>query len=219
MIHSSPDPHRNQPLVHVGEPVSSARGAVIMIHGRNAAPANILSLVPLLDRPEFAYLAPAAADGTWYPYSFLAERDRNEPGLSSALAMLERVVNDTVSGGVPKERIMLLGFSQGACLTAEFAAGHADRYGGVILFTGGLIGPPGTTWPYAGTFKGTPVFLGSSDVDAHVPRARVGESREVFERMGASVTERIYPGMGHLVNDDEIEFARGVMDSILGLVA
>jgi phospholipase/carboxylesterase len=219
MIHASPDPHRNQPLVHVGEPLSSARGAVIMIHGRNAAPANILSLVPLLDRPEFAYLAPAAADGTWYPYSFLAERDRNEPGLSSALAMIERVVNDTVSGGVPKERIVLLGFSQGACLTAEFAAGHADRYGGVIVFTGGLIGPPGTTWPYPGSFKGTPVFLGSSDVDAHVPRVRVGESREVFERMGASVTERIYPGMGHLVNDDEIEFARGVMDSILGLVA
>jgi phospholipase/carboxylesterase len=219
MIHASSDPHRNQPLVHVGEPLSSARGAVIMIHGRNAAPANILSLVPLLDRPEFAYLAPAAADGTWYPYSFLAERDRNEPGLSSALAMLERVVNDTVSGGVPKERIVLLGFSQGACLTAEFAAGHADRYGGVIVFTGGLIGPPGATWPYPGTFKGTPVFLGSSDVDPHVPRARVGESREVFERMGASVTERIYPGMGHLVNDDEIEFARGVMDSILGLVA
>ncbi len=190
-----------------------------MIHGRNAAPANILSLVPLLDRPEFAYLAPAAAEGTWYPYSFLAERDRNEPGLSSALAMLERVVNDTVSGGVPKERIVLLGFSQGACLTAEFAAGHADRYGGVMVFTGGLIGPPGTTWPYPGTFKGTPVFLGSSDVDPHVPRARVAESREVFERMGASVTERIYPGMGHLVNDDEIQFARGVMDSILGLVA
>ena len=190
-----------------------------MLHGRNAAPANILSLVPLLDRPEFAYLAPAAADGTWYPYSFLAERDRNEPGLSSALAMLERVVNDTVSGGVPKERIVLLGFSQGACLTAEFAAGHADRFGGVIVFTGGLIGPPGTTWPYPGTFNGTPVFLGSSDVDPHVPRARVGESREVFERMGASVTERIYPGMGHLVNDDEIEFVRGVMDSILGLVA
>jgi phospholipase/carboxylesterase len=219
MTHASADPHRNQPLVHAGEPMSSARGVVIMLHGRNAAPANILSLVPLLDRPEFAYLAPAAADGTWYPYSFLAERDRNEPGLSSALAMLERVINDTVSGGVPKERIVLLGFSQGACLTAEFAAGHADRYGGVIVFTGGLIGPPGTTWPYPGTFKGTPVFLGSSDVDAHVPRARVGESREVFERMGASVTERIYPGMGHLVNDDEIEFARGVMDSILGLVA
>ena len=219
MIHASADPHRHQPLVQVGQPLSSARGAVIMIHGRNAAPANILSLVPLLDRPAFAYLAPAAADGTWYPHSFLAERERNEPGLSSALAVLERVVNDTVSGGVPKERIVLLGFSQGACLTAEFAASHADRYGGVIVFTGGLIGPSGTTWPYPGSFKGTPVFLGSSDVDAHVPRTRVAESREVFERMGAAVTERIYPGMGHLVNDDEIQFARGVMDSILGLVA
>jgi predicted esterase len=219
MISASSDPHRDQPLVHAGQPFSSARGVVIMLHGRNAAPANILSIVPALDRPAFAYLAPAAADGTWYPYSFLAERDRNEPGLSSGLAVIARVVDDTVSRGIPKDRIVLLGFSQGACLTAEFAASHADRYGGVIAFSGGLIGPPGTAWPYPGTFNRTPVFLGCSDVDAHVPRARVAESREVFERMGAQVTERIYPGMGHLVNDDEIQFARSVMDSIPGPVA
>jgi predicted esterase len=208
------DPHRDQPVAHAGQPLSSARGAVIMIHGRGAGPENILSLVPALDRPDFAYRAPAAASGTWYPYSFMAERARNEPNLSSALSVLDHLVNDTVARGVAKERIVLLGFSQGACLSAEFAASHADRYGGIILFSGGLIGPPGTAWPYPGDFAGTPVFLGCSDVDAHVPRQRVGESREVFSRMGATVTERIYPGMGHLVNDDEIEFARGVLDSL-----
>jgi predicted esterase len=213
------DPHRDQPVVSNGPSLDESRGAVIMIHGRNAAPANILTLVPSLDRPEFTYLAPAAAGGTWYPYSFLAERERNEPGLTSGLDVIDRLVKDVVSRGVPKDRIVLLGFSQGGCLTAEFAASHADRYGGVIVYSGGLIGPPGTTWAFPGSFGGTPVFLGCSDVDAHVPRARVGESAAVFTRMGAAVTERIYPGMGHLVNDDEIVFTRGVMDSILGLVA
>ena len=213
------DPHRDQPIVSAGRPLGEGRGVMIMIHGRNAAPANILTLVPSLDRPGFTYLAPAAANGTWYPYSFLAERDQNEPGLTSGLAVIDRLVGDVVARGVPRDRIILLGFSQGGCLTAEFAASHADRYGGVIVYSGGLIGPPGTTWPYPGHFGGTPVFLGCSDVDAHVPRARVGESAAVFSRMGATVTERIYPGMGHLVNDDEIAITRNLMDSILGLVA
>lgn len=219
MIQTSIDPHRDQPVATMGAPLGEARAAMILIHGRNAAPINILSLVPAFERPEFAYLAPAAAGGTWYPNSFLAERESNEPGLTSALGVIERLVNDVVARGVPTERVILLGFSQGACLTAEFAASHAARYGGVIVFSGGLIGPPGSTWPYSGTFSGTPVFLGCSDVDAHVPRARVGESAHFFTRLGAAVTERIYPGMGHLVNEDEIVFARGVMDSVLGLVA
>ncbi len=192
---------------------------MVMVHGRNAAPANILSLVPLFDRPEFTYLAPAAANGTWYPHSFLAERERNEPGLTSGLGVIDRLVDHVVASGVPKARVVLLGFSQGGCLSAEFAASHADRYGGVIVYSGGLIGPPGTTWPYAGGFDGTPVFLGCSDVDAHIPRDRVAESAAVFSQLGADVTERIYPGMGHLVNEDEIAFTRRVMDSILGLVA
>jgi predicted esterase len=213
------DPHRDQPVLSIGPPLEESRGAVILVHGRNAAPANILTLVPSLDRPEFTYLAPAAAGGTWYPDSFLAERERNEPGLTSGLGVIDRLVKDVVSRGVPKDGIVLLGFSQGGCLTAEFAASHADRYGGIIVYSGGLIGPPGTAWAYPGSFDGTPVFLGCSDVDAHVPRARVGESAAVFTKMGAAVTERIYPGMGHLVNDDEIAFTRGVMDSILGLVA
>ena len=207
-------PHRGQPVATAGEPLNDRGPVMIMIHGRNAAPANILSLVPRLDRAGFSYLAPAAANGTWYPYSFLSERERNEPGLTSGLNVIDELVQLIVARGIPKRRILLLGFSQGACLTAEFIASHADRYGGVILFSGGLIGPPGTTWNYGGSFEGTPIFLGCSDVDAHVPKARVDESADVFSRMGAAVTKRIYPGMDHLVNDDEIAFAQGLMDAV-----
>jgi predicted esterase len=187
-----------------------------MVHGRNAGPENILALVPRLDRFDFTYLAPAAAGRTWYPLSFLAETSKNEPGLSSALQVLEHLVEDVVSNGIEKERIVLLGFSQGACLTAEFAARHADRYGGLVIFSGGLIGPPGTRWDDSGSFAGTPVFLGCSDIDPHIPKVRVEESAAVFSRMGADVTARLYAGMGHLVNDDEIACARGVLDEILG---
>lgn len=209
------DPHGGQPVVEAGAPLGRGKGVVIMVHGRGAAPANILDLVPRLGRPDFTYLAPAAAGRMWYPYSFMAEREKNEPGLSSALHMLAGLVSDVVARGVPRERIVLLGFSQGACLTAEFAASHAARYGGVVIYTGGLIGPPGTTWTYGGSFDGTPVFLGCSDVDAHVPKARVDESADVFTRMGAAVTTRVYPGMGHVVNDDEISVARDLLDTLV----
>jgi len=188
---------------------------MIMVHGRSATPANILDLVPRLDRSGFTYLAPAAAGNTWYPYSFMADTAKNEPGLSSGLQVLERLVTDVVARGIRKDHIVLLGFSQGACLTAEFAVRHADRYGGVVIYSGGLIGPPGATWNESGSFGGTPVFLGCSDVDAHVPKPRVDESAAVFQRMRAAVTERIYPGMGHLVNDDEIRFGQALMDTIL----
>ena len=209
------DPHAGQPIVSGGVPLDQSRAVAVMVHGRNAAPENILTLVPQIDRAAVTYLAPAAANHTWYPYGFLTEIAKNEPGLSSALQTLDRVVRDLVARGVRKDKIVLLGFSQGACLSAEFAARHADRYGGLLIFSGGLIGPPGTTWSYPGSFKGTPVFLGCSDIDAHVPRPRVEESAAVFERMGASVTTRIYSGMGHLVNDDEITIAQGIFDRVL----
>ena len=189
---------------------------MILVHGRNALPANILSFVPAFARPDITYLAPAAAGGTWYPLSFMADREKNEPGISSGLWVLEQLVQHVVRAGVRRDRIVLLGFSQGACLTAQFAASHADRYGGVVLYSGGLIGPPGTTWTYPGSFGGTPVFLGCSDVDAHVPKTRVDESAAVFQRMGATVTEQIYPGMGHLVNEEEIAFTRTLLDEITG---
>lgn len=209
-------PHGSQQVEFAGRPLAEAGAAMLMVHGRNAAPANILTLADALPHPAFAYVAPAAAGGTWYPYSFMAETHRNEPWLSSALARIGEVVDDIVAGGVPRERIVLLGFSQGACLASEFAARNAGRYGGVVAFSGGLIGPPGTVWEYDGSFEGTPVFLGCSDVDAHVPKTRVDESAAAFERMGARVTKRIYPGMGHLVNEDEIAFTRDLMREIGG---
>jgi predicted esterase len=207
-------PHAGQPLVAAGTPLGSGRGVVIMAHGRGAGPKNILDLVPRLDRPALTYLAPAAAGNTWYPFSFMADIGKNEPGLSSAMSVLAALVEDVVAKGVPREKIAILGFSQGACLTAEFAVRHPARYGGIIAFTGGLIGPPGAIWNERGSFDGTPVFLGCSDVDAHVPQSRVDESAEVFARMGASVDKRIYPGMAHIVNNDEIEAARAILDRI-----
>lgn len=207
-------PHAGEPLASAGVPLGESPLVVIMVHGRNAAPPNILDLVPRLRRPDVTYLAPAAAGRTWYPSSFMAERDKNEPGVSSGLWVVGRLVEDVVARGIPRDHIILLGFSQGACLTAEFAAEHASRYGGVILYSGGLIGAPGTVWEYPGSFDGTPVFLGCSDVDAHVPKTRVDESAAVFTRMGATVTERIYAGMGHLVNDDEIAFTRELMEQV-----
>jgi predicted esterase len=199
----------------LGAPLDEAAGAVVMVHGRNATPGNILDLVPNLDNPAFAYVAPAAAGNTWYPYSFMAETASNEPGLSSGLFAISEVIDMVARGGVSQDRIILLGFSQGACLASEFAVRNARRWGGVIAFSGGLIGPPGTVWPTDGPFDGTPVFLGCSDIDAHVPKTRVDESAQVFSAMGAEVTERIYPGMGHLVNDDEIEFAKTLMDQMV----
>ena len=198
-------------MVAAGAPLGQAGAAMIMVHGRNAAPRNILDLVPRIDQSGFAFLAPAAAGNTWYPFSFMAERERNEPGLSSGLSVLAHLVAQVEAAGVSKDRIVLLGFSQGACLTAEFAVRHAARYGAVILYSGGLIGPEGTVWEYPGGFDGTPVFLGCSDVDGHVPKTRVDASAAVFARMGAEVTERIYPGMGHLVNDDEVAFTRTLL--------
>jgi len=185
-----------------------------MVHGRNAAPANILDLVPRLARPHVTYLAPSAANRTWYPNGFMADIATNEPGLSSALAALASLVGRVEAAGIPRSRIVLLGFSQGACLTSEFAARHTSRFGGVIAFTGGVIGPPGTTRDYAGRFDGTPVFFGCSDIDAHVPESRVRESADLFTRMGAAVALRIYPGMAHVVNDDEIVVAQAMLDAV-----
>jgi len=187
---------------------------MIMLHGRNAGPHNILELADLLPNPGFTFLAPAAAGNTWYPFSFMAETERNEPGLSSALLVVDGLVGEIEAKGIPRRRIILLGFSQGACLAAEYAVRHASRFGALIVLSGGLIGPPGTRWDYPDSFAGCPVFLGCSDVDAHVPRERVHESALVFERMAAKVTERIYPGMGHQVSEEELILVRGLMTEV-----
>jgi predicted esterase len=209
-------PHQGQPLAWAGRPVEEASGAVVMVHGRGATAESILELRHEFENPELAYVAPQAAGYTWYPYSFMAPMERNEPGLSSALARIGEVLAELEARGVPPERTILLGFSQGACLALEFAARNARRYAAVVGLSGGLIGPPGTPREYPGSFEGTPVFLGCSDRDPHIPRERVDESAEVLRRMGAEVTERIYPAMGHTVNADEMELVRGLVAGVAG---
>jgi predicted esterase len=206
--------HAGQPVEVVGRPLDETDAVMVMVHGRNASATNILSLAEPLAHPAFTYSAPSAFGNTWYPYGFMEQKERNEPWLTSALSVLHDLVSDILRRGIPAARVVLLGFSQGACLTCEFAVRNAQRYGGVIAYSGGVIGPPGTTWEYDGSFGGTPVFLGCSDVDAHIPRSRVDETAELFERMGAHVTKRIYPGMGHMVNEDELEFTRQLMHGI-----
>jgi predicted esterase len=207
-------PHAGQPVLEAGMRLGDARVVLIMVHGRNAGPENILDLVPRIARPDVTYLAPAAANRTWYPNSFLADITSNEPGLSSGLAVLGALVARAETAGVRRDRVVLLGFSQGACLATEFAIRHASRFGGVIAFSGGAIGPPGTQWDESGRFDGTPIFFGCSDVDSHVPAARVVESADLCTRMGAAVTRRLYPGMGHTINDDEIAWAQALLNHL-----
>jgi predicted esterase len=206
--------HAGQPVTAAGAALETAAQVVILLHGRNAGPENILELVPRLDRPAVAYLAPAAAGRTWYPKSFLAPRAENEPWLSSALSLVADTLAHVTARGFRGNQIVLMGFSQGACLAAEFAIRHPLRYGGVVIFSGGCIGPPGTTWDPVGSFDGTPAFFGCSDRDAHVPQGRVEESAALFAHAGAAVTARIYPGLGHVVNDDEIGAARAILDGV-----
>ncbi len=199
------DPHAGLPVLHRGAAIAGARLAAILIHGRGASAEDILGLSEEFSATDVAFLAPQAAGATWYPYSFLAPIAQNEPYLGSALGVIAAMVDQLAQQGIPAARVVLMGFSQGACLTSEFAARHARRYAGLAALSGGLIGPPGTERAYAGAFDGTPVFMGCSDVDPHIPVERVRESAEVFRRMGAVVDERIYPGMGHTVSRNEIE--------------
>ncbi|MGZ9236006.1 MAG: alpha/beta hydrolase [Anaerolineales bacterium] len=208
-------PHQGQPIRMAGEPVSRARAAMLMLHGRGASADDILSLAKEFGQPGFAYVAPQAADNTWYPNRFLVPLSENEPWLSSALAFVSEVLAEIVNAGIPPERIMLLGFSQGACHTLEFAARNSRRYGGIVGLSGALIGPDDTPRDYKGSLAGTPVFLGCSDMDFHVPKERVQQTADVLRRLGGDVTERFYPNMGHTVNQDEIDFVRGMMQTLL----
>jgi predicted esterase len=198
-----------------GVPLAKAGAAMLMTHGRGATAGSILELAAAFDPGGVAYLAPQAAGNTWYPQSFLAPLAANEPWLSSALAFLGAVLEQVRAAGIPDERTVLLGFSQGACLTLEFTARNARRYGGVVGLTGGLIGPPRTPRSYPGRLDGAVVFLGCSDRDPHVPEARVHETEQVLARMGAEVTTRIYPGMGHTVNEDEVAWVRRLLETVV----
>jgi predicted esterase len=217
-------PHRGQPVLSIGPALEQARAAIVAVHGRGASAADILRLAQEVAGAGVAAVAPQAAGNTWYPNSFLAPLAANEPYLSSALSAIAATLALVEAAGVPAERTVVLGFSQGACLASEFVARHARRYGGAVALSGGLIGsgqvegaaspPSDKRFDYPGSLAGTPVFLGCSDVDAHIPVERVHQSAETFRRLGGEVTERIYPGMAHTVNLDELGFVRQLVASI-----
>jgi predicted esterase len=207
-----PGPHQGQPVLQAGEPLESARAAMILVHGRGASAADIMTVAAEAMFPGVVYLAPQAAGNAWYPNPFIAPLESNEPYLSSALEVLATILAE-VETRLPAEKVVLLGFSQGACLTLEFAARNARRYGGVIGLSGGLIGPDGTPRDYPGDFARTPMFLGCSDVDPYIPKERVIEAGQVFEPMGADVTMRLYPGMAHTVSADEILEVRKIVEA------
>src|SRR4051812_12692391 len=209
------DPHAGQTTLGAGPAPEAAAATLVLMHGRGGSAEDILSLYTELRLPDLAALAPEAAGNTWYPNSFLAPLEANRPYLDSALRRIESIVADLLARGVPSERIAVLGFSQGACLTLEFTARHPRRYGAVIGLTGGLIGPPGTTRNYAGSLDGTPVFLGTSDPDPHVPFERVQETESVLSGMGANVELRRYPGMPHTINQEELAAARTLLERIV----
>lgn len=198
-----------------GAPLTRAKAAVVLLHGRGASAQSMLSLADAFAQPDIAYLAPQAPDSTWYPYSFLAPFAQNEPALSRSLSTVGSTLAILAGQGFGPERVVLIGFSQGGCLALEYAARNAGRYGGLAGLSAGLIGPPGTPRNYPGSLSGTPVFIGCSDSDAHIPLARVHESTEILRRLGGDVTERIYPGMGHTINDDEVKQIRHMLAGLL----
>jgi len=183
------------------------------VHGRGASATDIMTVAAEVQHPAFAYLAPQAEGNAWYPNPFTAPLETNEPYLGSAMKVLATLLA-RVETNVPAERVILLGFSQGACLALEFAARHARRYGGIVAFSGGLIGPEGTPRDYKGSFDGTPAFLGCSDVDPYIGKEYVIEAAQVLERMGAGVTMRLYPGMAHTVSADEIAELRKLAERV-----
>jgi phospholipase/carboxylesterase len=205
------DPHRNQPVQHLGAPLKQASSAVILLHGRGGTAEDILGLATELYDERYAYLAPQAAGHSWYPYSFLAPIEQNEPWLSSALGKVKGLVQEALDAGVPKERIFVCGFSQGACLSSEFVARNPARYGGVVAFTGGLIGPPDADLRHPGRLDGMPALFSSGDPDPHVPWSRVLASAEQFTAMGADVRIARYAGRPHTVLQQEIEAARQIV--------
>lgn len=194
-------------LKYGGAPVEQADKALIMLHGRGGTADDILSISQYLNLTGFALIAPQASNRTWYPYSFLAPSKENEPWLSSAVEVVGETVEKVLNAGIAAERIYFLGFSQGACLTLEFTARNARRYGGIVAFTGGLIGDEINASNYKGDFEQTPVLLSTGDPDAHVPVDRVMASAEYIKGMNASVVEKVYPGKSHSISMKEIDLA------------
>jgi predicted esterase len=187
-----------------GEPLDQAVAAMLLLHGRGATAEDILSLADELPRQGFAFLAPQAAQNTWYPNRFMAPTQSNEPWLSSALALVGACMDHIQSAGILPEKTIILGFSQGGCLGLEWAARNAQLFGGLVGLSAGLVGAEGEPRQDKGNLSGTPVFLGCSDEDFHIPKKRVEQTAEILSRLGGQVTLRFYPGLGHTVNQDEI---------------
>jgi len=202
--------HTKQGL-EAGVPLKDAKNALVLLHGRGGTARDILTLKEELSLEDYYIIAPQATNNTWYPYGFLMPVQENEPWLSSALSLLKRLVKDITSKGINPDGIFVMGFSQGACLALEFAARHAQNWGGVIAFTGGLIGSKLVPEIYKGDLSGTEVFIGNSDIDPHVPLGRSEESKHIMEGLGARVKLKIYPNMPHTINGDEIEEAKGIL--------
>lgn len=208
-------PHQNADIYEHGASLSKAKAAMIMVHGRGATAKGMFPLAEQLAQPDFHYIAPQAQNHTWYPYSFLEPREKNQPGLSSGLQLLYDLIDSVVQAGIPKKKIILLGFSQGACLSTEFAARHPQKLGGIVGLSGGLIGPVIHQENYSGLMEQTPVFIGCSDNDPHVPEERLYITSEVFEKLDADVNKQIYKGMGHTINEEEIKEVRVMMANLL----
>lgn len=204
--------HRKN-IITAGKSLKDAEKALIMVHGRGAAARDILGLASHLNVSEYALVAPEATNNTWYPYSFMAPPAQNEPWLSSALDLLEDTVAEITKQGITAKNIFFMGFSQGACLTLEFIAGHAQKYGGVAAFTGGLIGDKIYYKNYSGDFKGTPIFIGTGNPDPHVLLERVNESVAVLQKMNATVHLEVYEGRPHTISQDEIDKANKMVFS------
>ena len=211
MTDADPGPHQGQPLRTAGTPLDEAFAAAVLVHGRGATAQSILQMGQEIYREGLALLAPQAARNTWYPHSFLDPVERNEPGRTSGLRALGDAIEQANDAGVPTDRVIVLGFSQGACLATEYAARNPRRYGGVVALSGGLIGESVDPGEFDGSLEGTPAFVGCSDVDPHIPVERVHTTTEVLERLDADVEERIYEGMGHGVNEDELEYVSGMV--------
>jgi phospholipase/carboxylesterase len=208
---SAEGPHAGQPVERTGPALAEADAAVVMAHGRGARARGMLGFADDLDVDGVAYLAPQAQRGTWYPNRFVAPIESNEPHLSSALATLDGLREEVADAGIPAERTVFLGFSQGACLSSEYVARKARRYGGLAVLSGGLVGPEGEPLEYEGDLAGTPAFLGCDREDPHIPEGRVEESAAVLEEMGADVDLRLYDGLGHGVNEDELDAVRDIV--------
>lgn len=210
-------PHQKEKIINTGTKPEEAAAAVILIHGRGATAESISILKDEFTGDNIHYAAPQASGFQWYPYSFLAPTERNEPGLSSGLQVIFDIIEDSESKGIPKEKIIIAGFSQGACLASEFVAHHPARYGGLIAFSGGLIGDEVDPASYPGSLNGTPCFLGCSNIDPHIPLERVRESEKILNGMGADVTAKIYKNMAHTINRDEIDEAQKIINSVISL--